>query len=107
MRGGAVIHADDREANKAWCVDRQELFLYFTSQLLQDKHTWTYRPGLQESDVCTLLLTKSVLGLLDWIRAGYKGVGDSVLVPAGQIQVFLGLWVRRCKSWTFLYEKSS
>ena len=73
---GAVILGDDREANKAWCVDRQELFLYLTSQLLQDKHTWTYRPGLKESDVCTLLLTKSSLGLSAWIRAGYKGIGE-------------------------------
>ena len=30
---GDVLLADDREANKAWCVDRQELFLYLTSQL--------------------------------------------------------------------------
>ena len=73
VRGGAVILADDREANKAWCVDRQELFLYLTSQLLQDKHTWTHPPGLQERDVCTLLLTKSILGLPDWIRAGHRG----------------------------------
>ena len=68
-----VLLADDREANKAWCVDRQELFLYLTSQLLQDQHTW---PGLQERDVCTLLLTKSILGLPGWKRAGYHGVGD-------------------------------
>ena len=37
--GGDVILADDRGANKAWCVDRQELFSYLTSQLLQGKHT--------------------------------------------------------------------
>ena len=76
VRHGDVLLAHDREANKAWCVDRQELFLYLTSQLLQDKHTWTFRPGLQERDVCTLLLTKSILGLPDRIRAGYQGVGD-------------------------------
>ena len=76
VRDGDVILADDREADKAWCVDRQELFLYVTSQLLQDKHTWTHRTGLQERDVCTLLLTKSILGLPGWIRAGYRGVGD-------------------------------
>ena len=35
VRGGAVILADDREANKAWCVDRQEFFLYLTSQLFK------------------------------------------------------------------------
>ena len=77
VRGGAVILADDREANKAWCVDRQELFLYLTSQLLQDKHSWTHRPGVQESDVCTVLLAKSILGLPDSIRAMYRGVGRS------------------------------
>ena len=76
MRHGDVLLADNWEANKAWCVDRQELFLYLTSQLLQDKHTWTFRPGLQERDVCTLLLTKSILGLPSWIRAGYKGIGE-------------------------------
>ena len=59
VRNGDVLLADDLEANKAWCVDRQELFLYLTSQLLQDKHTWTFRPGLQERDACTLLPTKS------------------------------------------------
>ena len=32
--GGALILADDREANKAWCVDWQESFLYLTFQLL-------------------------------------------------------------------------
>ena len=48
VRNGDVLLADDREANKAWCVDRQELFLYLTSQLLQDKHTWTFRPGLRK-----------------------------------------------------------
>ena len=35
-RDSDVLLADDREANKAWCVDRQELFLYLTSQLLLD-----------------------------------------------------------------------
>ena len=40
-----------------------------TSQLLQDKHTWTFWPWLQERDVCTLLLTRSILGL-PGIRAG-------------------------------------
>ena len=39
VRNGDVLLADDREGNKAWCVDRRELFLYLTSQLLQDKHT--------------------------------------------------------------------
>ena len=29
-----------------------------------------------ERDVRTLLLTKAILGLPYWIRAGYKGVGD-------------------------------
>ena len=76
VRDSDVLLADDREANMAWCVDRKELFLYLTSQLLQDRHTWTFRPGLQEKDVCALPLTKSVLGLPNWIRAGYKGVGD-------------------------------
>ena len=31
VRDGGVLLADDREANKAWCVDRQELFLHLTS----------------------------------------------------------------------------
>ena len=53
-RFGRRCNGDVREANKARCVDRQELFLYLTSQLLQDKHTWTYRSGLQERDVWVL-----------------------------------------------------
>ena len=99
MRCGAVILEDDREANKAWCVDRQELFLYLTSQLLQDKHTWTYRPGLKESDVCTLLLTQSILGLPAWIRAGYKGIGEvrlACLFLLVKSKCFLDSGVRHC-----------
>ena len=99
VRGGAVILADDREANKAWCVDRQELFLCLKSQLLQNKHTWTHRPGLQESDVCTLHLTESLLGLPDWIRAGYRGVGNirpACLFPLVKSTCFLDSGVRRC-----------
>ena len=99
VRDGDVILADDREANKAWCEDRQELFLHLTSQLLQDKHTWTHRPGLQERDVCTLLLTKSILGLPGWIRAGYRGVGDirpACLFPLVKSKCFLESGVRRC-----------
>ena len=101
VRDGDVLVADDREANKAWCVDRLELFLYLTSQLLQDKHTWTHRAGLQERDVCTLLLTKSILGLTGWIRAGYRGVGDirpAFLFPRVKSKCFLDSGVRRsCK----------
>ena len=99
MRDGDVLLADDREANKAWCVDRQELFLYLASQLLQDKHTWTFRPGLQERDFCTLLLTKFILGLRGWIRAGEKGVGDvrpAFLFPLVKKKRFLDSGVRRC-----------
>ena len=80
-------------------MDRQELFLYFTSHMLQDKHTWTLRPGLQESDVCTLLLTKSILGLPSWIRAGYKGVGNirpACIFPLVKSNCFLDSGVRRC-----------
>ena len=109
VRNGDVLLAGDREANKAWCVDRQDLLLYLTSQLLQDKHTWKFRPGLQERDVCALLLTKSVIGLPDWIRAGYKGVGDvrpACLFSTGQIQVFPGLWGSSVlQSWALLSEK--
>ena len=79
VRDGDVFLADDREAKKAWCVDRQELFLCLTSELLQDKHTWTHRTAFQERDVCTLLLTKSILGLPGWIRAGYRGLETFVL----------------------------
>ena len=99
LRHSDVLLADDREANKAWCVDRKELFLYLTSQLLQDMHTWTFRPGLQEKDVCALLLTKSILGLPNWIRAGYKGVGDvrpACLFPLVKSKCFLDSGVRRC-----------
>ena len=32
VRSRAVIFMDDPEANKAWCMDRQKLFLYLTSQ---------------------------------------------------------------------------
>ena len=99
-RGRAAVRdADFREANKAWCVDRQELFLYLTSKLLQDKHTWTFRIGLQNRDVCTFLLTKAILGLPDWIRAGYKGVGDvrpACLFPLVKSKCFLDSGVRRC-----------
>ena len=108
VRNGDVLLADDREA-KAWCVDRQELFLYLTSQLLQDKHTWTHLPGLQERDVCTLLLTKSILGLPGWIRAGYRGVGDirpACLVPLVKSKCFSGLWGSSVlQSWAFVREK--
>ena len=82
-----------------WCVDRKELFLYLTSQLLQDRHAWTFRPGLQEKDVCTLLLTKSILGLPNWICAGYKRVGDvrpACLFPLVKLKCFLDSGVRRC-----------
>ena len=99
VRDSEVLLADDREANKAWCLDRKELFLYLTSQLLQDRHTWTFRPGLQEIDVCAFLLTKSILGLLNWIRAGYKGVGDvrpACLFPLVKSKCFLDSGVRRC-----------
>ena len=99
VRDGDVILADDHEANKAWCVDRQELFLYLTSQLLQDKHTWAHRPGLQERDGCILLLTESFLGLLGWIRAGSRGVGDirpACLFPLVKCKCFLDSGVRRC-----------
>ena len=99
VRCGAVILEDDREANKAWCVDRQELFLYLTSQLLQDKHTWTYRPGLKESDVCTLLLTQSILDLPAWIRAGCKGIGEvrpACLFLLVKSKCFLDSGVRHC-----------
>ena len=99
VRTRDVLLADDREANKACCVDRQELFLYLTSQLLQDKHTWTLWPGFQERDVCTLLLTKSILGLPDWIRSGYRGVGDirpACLFPLVKSKCFLDSGVRWC-----------
>ena len=96
---GDVLLADKRKANKAWCVDRQELFLHLTSQLLKDEHTWTSRPGLWERDVCTLLLSKSILGLPGWIRAGYQGSGD--IRPACMLRLvnsksFLDSGVRRC-----------
>ena len=52
------------------------------------------RPGRQERDVCTLLLTKSVLGLPGWTRAGYQGIRDVRPACMCQIQVFSG--VRRC-----------
>ena len=96
VRDGDVFLADDREAKKAWCVDRQELLLCLTSQLLQDKHTWTHRPALQE----TLLLTKSILGLPGWIRAGYRGVGDirpACLFPSVKSKCFLDYGVWCCK----------
>ena len=99
VRHSDVLLVDDREANKAWCVDRKELFLYLTSQLLQDRHTWTFGHGLQEKDVCTLLLTGSILGLPNWIRAGYKGVGDvrpACLFPLVKSKCFLDSGVRRC-----------
>ena len=99
VRNGDVILADGREANKAWCVDRQELILYLTSQLLQDKHTWTFRPELHERDVCTLLLTKSILGLPGWMCAGYRVVGDirpACLFPLVKSKCFLDSGVRRC-----------
>ena len=96
---GAVILADDREANKTWCVDWQELFLYLTSQLLQDKHTWTHRPGPEERDVCTLPLTKFILSLPGWIRAANRGIGDirtACLFPLVKSKCFLDSGVRRC-----------
>ena len=55
-------------------------------------------PGLQERSVCTLLLTKSVLGFPDWIRCGCRGVGDirpACLLPLVKSKCFLDFWVRR------------
>ena len=81
----------------AW-IGRNE-FLYLTSQLLQDRHTWTFRHGIQERDVCTLLLTNSMLGLPCWIRAGHQGVGDvrpACLFPLVKSKCFLDSGVRRC-----------
>ena len=99
-RPGAVVlsfmRTTVRRTRRGAWIDRN-YFCISRRNCCKTSIPWTYRPGLQESDVCTLLLTKSVLGLLDWIRAGYKGVGDSVPVPAGQPRVCLGLWVRRCK----------
>ena len=89
----------EKPTNKAWCVYRHELFFYLTSQLLQDKHTRTFRPGLRERDVCTLLLTKSILGLPCWLRAGYKGIGEvrpACLFPLVKSKCFLDSGVRRC-----------
>ena len=84
VRCGAVIFVDDRGANKAW---------------LQYKHTWTFWPGLKESDVCTLLLNKSILGLPAWVRAGHEGIGDvrpACLCPLVKSLCFLDSGVRRC-----------
>ena len=50
-------------------------------------------------DVCTLLLTKSILGLPKWIRAGYQGVGDvrpACLFPLVKSKCILDSGVRRC-----------
>ena len=46
--------------------------------------------GLRKG-VCTLLLTKSILGHPGWLRAGYQGC-----VSPGQIKCFLDSGVRRC-----------
>ena len=72
----------------------------------QDKHTWTLCPGLQERDVCTLLLTKSVLGLLGWIR-GWRH-SSCMPIHIGQIQVSPGLGGSSVlQSWTFVHEKGN
>ena len=99
VRGSDVKLSDDREANKAWCVDRKELFLSLTSQLLQDRHTWTFRPGLQEKDVCALLLTKSILGLSLLDTCWLQRVGDfrlACMFPLDKPKCFLDSGVRRC-----------
>ena len=51
---------------------------------------------LQDRDVCTLLLTKPILGLPDWIRSGYRGVGD--IRPACLFPLVISKYsgVRRC-----------
>ena len=67
----------------------RKLFLYLTSQLLQEKHTWTFRPGLRERDVCTLLLYQVDLGSL---QAGY------VLVTRG-LEKFILRWSSLSVSW--------
>ena len=59
----------------------------------------THRPGLKESDVCTLLLTQSILGLPAWIRAGYKGIGEvrpACLFLLVKSKCFLDSGVRHC-----------
>ena len=47
----------------------------------------------------TPLLTKSILGLQGWLRAGYRGVGDirpACLFPSVKSKCFLDSGVRRC-----------
>ena len=100
MLGGDVtLRTIVRPTRRGAWISRNYSFLYLTSQLLQDKQTWTHRPGLQERDVCTLLLTKSILGLLDWLRAGYRGLGDirhAWLFPLVKSKCSLDSGVRRC-----------
>ena len=88
VRDSDVLLADDGEANKAWCVDRKELFLYLTSQLLQDKHTWTLRLGLQE---------RVVSSGSSWLDTGWFGdIRLACLFPLVKSKCFLDLGVRRC-----------
>ena len=90
------------------CVDRQELFLYLTSQLLQDKQTWTFWPGLQERCLYTsphpVYFGPSWLDTC-WIPSGW-GRSSCLPVSTGQIQVFPGLWSSSVlQSWALLCEK--
>ena len=60
-----------------------------------DTPTWTSRKRC----LCTFFLTKSILGLPDWIRSGHRGVGDirpACLFLLVRSKCFLDSRVRRC-----------
>ena len=95
VRNGDVFLADDREANKAWIGWNCSISRRNCCKTSIPGHL---RPGLQELDVCTLLLTKSGSSWLDtgWVLRGW-GHSSCLPVPTGQIQVLPGLGRgRRC-----------
>ena len=107
VRNGDVLLADDREAKKAWCVDRQELILYLTLQVLQDKHTWRFQKrGCLHSSAHQIYSGSSWLDTC-WVPRGWRQ-SSCMPVSTGHIPVFPGLRGSSVlQSWAFVHEKGN
>ena len=110
VRDSDVLLADDREANKAWCVDRQELFLYLTSSTVTrlahlDTPEWASRERRLHTSPHQVCFGPSWLETCR-IPRGWRR-SSCLHVSTGQIQVFPGFWCSSVlQSWAFLHEES-
>ena len=89
----------------------KNLFLYLTSQLLQDKHTWTHRGGASRKG-CLHPSAHQIYSGSSWLDTGWlpRGWRHSSCIPVSisQIQVFPGLWGSSVlQSWAFVREKGN